>query len=214
MYTEERLFTYLQQFERDFLRSKATVIDATEGGARKRGAAARQLADAIREFCTEPLPERGATHGDGRPGQQWLRAGRCVASLQARREEARQIELISQETLPLLEEIRDHLEDQRRVNAAIARIDALRNRIDGFGPTYDLVTQLTQKSELERFQRDRQIQAKRLTGIELQREQIARDVENVRAVEAAAREFQALMDEVIGKLKTFTDPARVDHRAA
>jgi hypothetical protein len=137
-----------------------------------------------------------------------------VASLQARREEARQIELISQETLPLLEEIRDHLEDQPRVNAAIARIDALRNRIDAFGPTYDLVTQLTQKSELERFQRDRQIQAKRLTGIELQREQIARDVENVRAVEAAAREFQGLMDEVIAKLKAYTDPKQAGHRAA
>ena len=33
MYTEERLFTYLQQFERDFLQSKRTIIDATEGGA-------------------------------------------------------------------------------------------------------------------------------------------------------------------------------------
>src|SRR6185437_11105271 len=37
MYTEERLFTYLQQFERDFARSKARIIDATEGGAAKRG---------------------------------------------------------------------------------------------------------------------------------------------------------------------------------
>jgi hypothetical protein len=212
MYTEERLFTYLQQFERDFLRSRATVIDATEGGARKRGTTTRQLADAIREFCTQALPERA--NPDGRPGQQWLRAGRCVASLQARREEARQIELISGDTLPLLAEIGEHLEDQSRVNSAIARIDALRNRIEAFGPTYDLVTQLTQKTELERFQRDRQIQARKLKGIELQREQIARDVENVRAVEQAAREFQGLMDEVIGKLKSFTDPAAADKQAA
>jgi hypothetical protein len=212
MYTEERLFTYLQQFERDFLKSKSQVIDATEGGARKRGATTQELAGAIREFCTQPLPERASP--DGRPGQQWIRAGRCVASLQARREEARQIELISRDTLPLLEEIRDHLEDQGRVNSAIARIDALRGRMDGFGPTYDLVTQLTQKSELERFQRDRRIQAKKLTGIKLQREQIARDVENVRAVEAAAREFQGLMDEVIGKLKAFTDPAAGKRSAA
>jgi hypothetical protein len=53
-----------------------------------------------------------------------------------------------------------------------------------------------------------------LTGIKLQREQIARDVENVRAVEAAAREFQGLMDEVIGKLKAFTDPAAGKRSAA
>lgn len=206
MYTEERLFTYLQQFERDFLRTATKIVDATEGGAKKRGAAAMKLADAIREFCHEPL-HRPAGNGDGRPGQQWVRAGKCVASLQARREEARQIELISQETLPLLEEIRDHVDDQSRVNRAIAQIDSLRKRIDTFGPTYDLVTQLTQRSELERFQRDRKIQAKKLQGLDLQRQQIARDLENVKAVAVAAKVFQELMDSAIQKLKTFTDPA-------
>ena len=38
MYTEERLFSYLQQFERDFAVSRARIIDATKGGARKAGA--------------------------------------------------------------------------------------------------------------------------------------------------------------------------------
>src|SRR4051812_41943818 len=56
MYTEERLFTYLQQFERDFLRSERKIIDATEGGAAKRGTTSIKLADVIREYCQEPLP--------------------------------------------------------------------------------------------------------------------------------------------------------------
>jgi hypothetical protein len=205
MYTEERLFTYLQQFERDFLRTSTRIIDATEGGAKKRGAKSMKLAEAIREFCNEPLPVASAS--DGKPGQQWIRAGKCVASLQARREEARQIELISQDTLPLLEEIRDHGADQARVNRAIAQIDTLRARIDAFGPTYDLVTQLTQRSELQRFQRDRQMAAAKLSGVELQRKQTERDLENVKAVAEAASQFQQLMDEAIRKLKTFTDPA-------
>jgi hypothetical protein len=212
MYTEERLFTYLQQFERDFLRTKTRIIDATEGGAKKRGATSMKLAEAIREFCQDPLPRRPAA--DGRPGQQWIRAGKCVASLQARREEARQIELISQDTLPLLEEIRDHVDDQTRVNRAIAQIDTLRARIDMFGATYDLVTQLTQRTELKRFQRDRQITAAKLTGLELQRKQIDRDLENVKAVAEAAQQFQGLMDETIQKLKTFTDPAEPKKEAA
>jgi hypothetical protein len=211
MYTEERLFTYLQQFERDFLKTRTKIIDATEGGARKRGAAAMKLADAIRDFCKEPLGERAPD--DGRPGQQWVRAGNCVGSLQARREEARQIELIGRDTLPLLEEIRDHVDDQSRVNRAIAQIDTLRARVDAFGPTYDLVLQLTQKSELRRFQSDRRIQAAKLSGLELQRKQIERDIENVRAIAEAAGEFGRLMDEVIQKLKAFTDPA-VRQRAA
>src|SRR5439155_26260044 len=56
MYTEERLFTYLQQFERDFLRSQRKIIDATEGGAAKRGTTVMKLADAIAEFCRDVLP--------------------------------------------------------------------------------------------------------------------------------------------------------------
>ena len=54
MYTEERLFTYLQQFERDFLQQQARVIDATEGGrrqARRDGHAAGRGRD--RQFCSD-----------------------------------------------------------------------------------------------------------------------------------------------------------------
>jgi hypothetical protein len=47
MYTEERLFTYLQQFERDFSTTRCRVIDATEGGAKKRGATVMPLAAAL-----------------------------------------------------------------------------------------------------------------------------------------------------------------------
>jgi hypothetical protein len=212
MYTEERLYTYLQQFERDFLKTRTRIIDATEGGAKKRGATTMKLAEAIRQFCGDELPRRGAE--TRATGQQWVRAGKCVASLQARREEARQIEMISLDTLPLLEEIRDHLEDQERVNRAIARIDALRGRMEGFGATYDLCTQLTQKTELRRFQQDRRMAAAKLSGIELQRKQIERDLENVRAVAEAAKEFQRLMEQAIAKLKMFTDPADVRQEAA
>ena len=57
MYTEERLFTYLQQFERDFAPCKSLVIDATEGGAAKRSAKPMPLAEVIERFCTAPLPQ-------------------------------------------------------------------------------------------------------------------------------------------------------------
>src|SRR5439155_2503945 len=54
-YTEERLFTYLQQFERDFLRSERKIIDATEGGVLKRGATSMPFQDAIETFCCQSL---------------------------------------------------------------------------------------------------------------------------------------------------------------
>ena len=79
------------------------------------------------------------------------------------------------------------------------------------GATYDLVTQLTQSSELERFKADRRISAaKRMNGAERQRRQVNRDIENVRAVQRAARDFQDLMRATIDELdrrRHFSDGA-------
>jgi hypothetical protein len=196
MYTEERLFTYLQQFERDFANSKAKIIDASEGGAAKRGATPMKLADALETFCREPLTDRFVSH----PGLAWERVTECLGSLQKRSDEARQIESISRETLPLLEEIRAHIDNQPRVNRAIVRIDTLRARMHDLGPCYDLITQLTQPTELKRFEADRKISASHSTATEKQRQQVSRDIENVGGVADAATEFQVLMRQVIGRL--------------
>jgi hypothetical protein len=196
MYTEERLFTYLQQFERDFGKSSRRIIDATEGGARKRGTIVMTLAQAIEQFCREPLPQTQKDY----PPLRWDRLEDCIKSLQSRRQEANQIEQISRQTLPLLEEVRDHIEDQAQVNRIIARIDALRARMNELGSCYDLIIQLTQLTELQRFQQDRKISASKVQGIERQRRQVGRDIQNVRGVMLAAREFQQLMEQVIGEL--------------
>jgi hypothetical protein len=204
MYTEERLFTYLQQFERDFSLSSTRIIDATEGGAAKRGAEPMKLADVIEQFCTEPLPANPAEF----PAMQWDRVGECVASLKLRRDEAERIEQITRQTLPLLEEVRDHIDDQARVNRAIGEIDGLRAKMNSLGATYDLITELTQSSQMKRFQADRKISAAKLAGMERQRRQVARDVENVRGVMEAAAEFQGLMDEVIALMDRETRQTR------
>jgi len=202
MYTEERLFTYLQQFERDFARGKARIIDATEGGAAKRGAEVMTLAQVI-----EGLRDRGnvGLKEGGSPIPQSpdpsIPQSSIARSLERRAEEGAHIEQICRDTLPLLEEIRDHVDDQPRVNRAISAVDALRARMNELGATYDLVTQLTQSSELERFKADRKLSAaKRLEGNERQRRQVTRDIDNVRAVAEAAREFQHLMRETIDRL--------------
>lgn len=206
MYTEERLLTYLHQFERDFGKTQTRIIDATEGGALKRGTTPMPLAEAIERFCKRALPEATADHA----GMRWDVLPRCIESLQHRRNEAREIERISRQTLPLLEEIRDHLDDQARVNRAIARIDELRAKMDQFGRTYDLVTQLTQQTELRRFEHDRKLAASKVDGTERQRRQVSRDIDNVRAMIDAAAEFQMLMGDVIEQLKTQSSlkPAR------
>jgi hypothetical protein len=204
MYTEERLFTYLQHFERDFAQSKSRLIDATEGGVLKRGTRPMKLADALAQFCTQSVGREPPVH----PGLRWDRLDECAASLKNRLNEAREVEQISLETLPLLEEVRDHLADQRRVNQAIAKIDALRGRIHQLGPCYNLIMQLTQKTELRRFKADRAIAASKIDGVARQRRQVERDIENVRSVVEASREFQNLMSNAIDNVRHFAQNAR------
>jgi hypothetical protein len=155
------------------------------------------LAQAIRQFCVQPLPAERADV----PTLRWDLLEQCRQSILLRRDEAVQIEQISLTTLPLLEEIHDHLEDQPRVNRAIAAVDELRARMDALGRTYDQVMQLTQQSELRRFEHDRRLAASRMQGADRQKRQIERDIENVRAVVTAAGAFQTLMDEVAGQLQ-------------
>lgn len=204
MYTEERLFTYLQQFERDFSDTKVRVIDATEGGVLKRGAEPMRLADALDQFCRGPLA-LGET--PRHPGLDWGKLSAAIAPLRQRREEAEEIGQISRQTMTLLEEIRDHLEDQSRVNQAIARIDPLRARINVLGPCYYLVTQFMQSSELQRFRADRRLAAERVTGVDRQQRQTERDIDHVKAVVDASRSFMGLMDEMIDRMGRFAERA-------
>src|SRR5207253_1962995 len=136
------------------------------------------------------------------PGPDWSKLPACLDSLWRRRTEAQEIERISRSTLPLLEEIRDHLDDQNRVNHAIARIDGLRARMNDVGTTYELVAQLNQRAQLDRFTADRRITAAKVNPQEKQRRQVLRDIDNVRGMMEAAGRFQELMDEVIGQLAT------------
>ena len=192
MYTEDRLFTYLQQFERDFARSKARIIDATEGGAAKRGTTVMTFNEAIEQFCTTTVSKQKA-----HPGLEFSRIGEALDCLRNRREEAAEIEQIARDTMPLLHEIRDHIDDQSRVNRAIASIDKLRSRMNELGSCYDLVTHLTQQTEMERFRSDRKIAAARISATERQKLQVERDIQNVQAMCEAARDFQNMINQVL-----------------
>lgn len=195
-YTEARLFSYLQQFERDFARSRRRIIDATEGGVRKRGAEPMTLAEAIERFCTRPLPTSRPA-GRSRPDL-LATAGDC---LRARSDEAEQIADIARQTRPLLERVRDALGNTAVVNATIAELDALRARMATLSMTFELVMQLTQPTEIRRYLADRRIDAEKLQGTERQRRQVQRDIEHVEAVIASSEQFVRLMRKAIERME-------------
>ncbi len=201
MYTEQRLLAYLRQFERDFAQSPARIIDATEGGARKAGTEVMSLAEALASFCQQPLRSPAAGH----PGLSMQRIDAAMRSIEARRSEAEAIAEISRQTLPLLEAIIEQQADQAKVNRTIAQLDALRARMNDLGATYELITQLTLESEMNRFRADLAIGAADIDEIERQRRQTLRDIENVRAIQSAAEQFAVLMDEAMTRLAEFPD---------
>jgi len=194
MYTEERLFTYLQQFERDFAMSRCRILDCTEGGAKKRGAEIMPLAAAL----------AGRKKGPGvfsipNPCQ-WNRLPSCLQSLRDRQRESQQIEQISRDTSNVLAELRGCIEDQNRSTRLIARIDALHQRMMQLNDCYELVTLLSQQTELARFRCDRRIAASKLSGLNRQRRQLDRDIANVQAIIGAAQEFRKLINDVIDRI--------------
>ncbi len=197
MYTEQRLFTYLQQFERDFARSDRTILDCTEGGAAKRGARSMPLREALDHYCTESFI--GMPSVEFQP--QWQRLDELFGCLESRLAESLQIEAISRQTLMLLRQMAHHGDDQNQLNRIIAEIDGLRSRMNQLGNCYDLVAQLTQKTQLQRFKHDRQISSANFSAAEKQRRQIERDIENVAGILDAAIAFSALMADVISQLE-------------
>ncbi len=199
IYTEERLFTYLQQFERDFAVTRCRVIDATEGGARKRGAASIPLAEVLASLGARPAPSQSqSVVGERHQGGDLLPV--VVEALGRRLDECREIQRISRDTLSLLRELGGCLDDQRRSNRIIAQIDALHSRINALNDCYELVCHLSQQTELDRFRADHQLAASRLSGIERQRRQLDRDIRNVQAVIVACEEFQRLISGVQSRM--------------
>jgi hypothetical protein len=200
MYTEQRLFAYLQQFERDFASSRSRVIDATEGGALKRGAMLMTLDEAAAKFCPAPIDRAIPPH----PGRRSDVPPGVLDAIERRVDETRRIAAIADQTRPLLQEIADHIADQPRVNRCIAAIDPLRRQINDLGRTYDLLLQITQQSEMNRMKADMRIDAERLDGNERQRRQTLRDIENVDAVRRAADDFERMLNNALAQLRSMT----------
>jgi len=191
IYTDDALFTYLQQFESDFARSRSRIIDATEGGVRKTGAAAMPLAEAADRFCAAPLP---AECFDYRRQVTWrddhrLRPGR--EAIVRRIDQVRCMRKQSAECLAVLRELVTLTDRPEAFNRKLARVDDLRAQIERQPDVYEMVSMMAQHAELRRFSADRRIEAQALEGAEKARRQLARDIEFVESMIEAA---DALLD--------------------
>lgn len=213
MYTDEQMATYLVQFEKDFkedVQRGLRVVDATEGGVRKRHSEVSTLVGFIDQHGAGTSDSRSvqdvldaAAHRAMRGSHPSLR--RVEERVHDVRNQAVRVADISRRTGAILAEMEEHQQDQPRVNRLIGKVETLSAEIGGIEPAFSLANTLNQTGTFNRVRADRAIQLEsqdgRLTPMERQRRQLVRDQENVRLVEEAAGTLIGLLDETLATLR-------------
>ena len=200
LYTDELLFTYLEQFEKDIASCRSTVINATEGGARIRGTQSAPLSEVIARYCARALdPVKFAYRSD----LAWRDPSRLPAAaeqLRHRMAELDDVVRVGDELLTLLAELDGLTHDPQRFNQRLVRVDELRARVYHDTRAYQIVNAATQLAELRRFSADRHISADDLSGPELAKRQLARDREFVSAVRDGAVEVRSMLTDAVQRI--------------
>ncbi len=200
VYTDDHLFTYLQQFEADFAGSAARVIDATEGGTRKQHAEPMPLRDAIARFCAREIPAELWAYR-GRPGGDRLALlARGRAAVERRRAEVVEFAALCAQMNTVLDELNGLVERPAEFNRRLARVDDLRLAVQQRDLIYGMVTSVSQQAELRRFAADIRAGEARGEGPARARAQLKRDREFVAALIDGAEVLTEILDGGIRRL--------------
>lgn len=156
IYTDEQMFTYLQQFERDFARCAARVIDATEGGAKKARTESMPLADAIARHCSRPIDELRFDYLKSN----WSDSTRLKPAREALAVRVGEVDAFRElcvETLALLRTLRGLIDRPAEFNRRLVRLDELRTLVQRHDLIHHMVREVSQLAELQRMAADRRI---------------------------------------------------------
>lgn len=201
LYTDELLFTYLEQFEKDIASVPAKVINATEGGAMIRGTESMSLREAARRFCANPIdPPRFAY----RQTTNWRDGATLPAAateLGKRIEELSGVLEVCNELLEMFAELEGLTHDPPRFNRRLVRVDELRAKVSQESRAYQMVNAFTQKAELKRFSADRHISTGADDEVQRAKRQLIRDTDFITAVRDAAAELKPILTEALERLE-------------
>lgn len=201
LYTDELLFTYLEQFEKDIAAVPRTVINATEGGARIRGTQTMLLRDATQRYCQRDIdPQRFAY----RRATKWRDPSRLEAArveLQRRIIEFDEALRVCDELLALLKELDALTENPDVFNRRLVRVDELRTKVYRESRAYEIINAATQLAEFRRFSADRRIVATELTHAERAKRQLARDIEFITAVRDGAVDVKPILTDALRRIE-------------
>ncbi len=186
LYTDELLFTYLEQFEKDIAAVPCRVINATEGGARIRGAANLSLREAAKRFCQNRMDANRFSYRDTTNWRQGSRLAAARRELERRIAELDEAQRVCEELLTMFKELEGLTHDPDRFNRRLTRVDELRGKVARESRAYQIINAATQLAEFRRFSADRRIVAADLDHAERAKRQLARDSEFITAVRDGA----------------------------
>lgn len=208
IYTDSQMHAYLVQFEAAFAADAArglTTIDATEGGAAKVHTTPMPLAEAMQRWSrstgAEPIAAvmaRGHSAESGAGGGPVNSKRRAAVAARVRSVRGAVAEVVagSREAARLLEDMRRCDGDQAKVGRLIDRVYAVRDRVTKLAPAFSMIERLNQTGAFRRVRADRAMYVgEKLEGLELQRRQIERDIDNVTWLADAGDALGAMLDD-------------------
>jgi hypothetical protein len=200
--TDEQMVTYLRRFESLFAEDAErdlTTIDASEGGVRKAHTHVDSLENVLADHATEPhggFPEPGEAVDPAR-------AIEIIEQLSHFREEVSELGRLSAETEGLLETLSGCLTDAGRSAEVFGAIDERRAGVQSLGEVFSFVDRVNQLGAFKRYLADRRINLLEDTDdpVELQRNQIRRDLVNVRMLQEATDEAGGILDDALSLMR-------------
>ncbi len=183
IYTDEQMFSYLQQFERDFAQTSATVIDATEGGAKKRGTTIMTLKDTLDKYAQRDIPREKFSY---LKELNWFDPSplpELKDELEQRKEQINRFKELCEKTVDLLNQLQNLLDDPVRFNRLIVKVDEIRSLVNAHQSAMQMVCMVSALADLRRIQHDRRISAANMKDDkERARRQLLRDIEYVQSL--------------------------------
>lgn len=200
LYTDDLLFTYLEQFEKDIAGVPRRVINASQGGARIRGTQTMKLGEAIEQFCREPVPEERFAY---RKSTRWHDLGKLAATrveLERRVAEMDDVVRVCDELLVLFKELQDLTHDPEKFNRRLIRVDELRTKVHQESRPYRIINAATQLAELRRYSADRHIDAATLKDADRAKRQLTRDIDFITGVRDGVGEVKPMLEESLKRI--------------
>ena len=201
IYTDEQMFTYLQQFERDFAQTSAKVIDATEGGARKRNTLVMPLAQALEQYARKTIPpenfelQEQVEWFDPKPLKELSK------QIQNRLDEIEEFKQLCDKTRGLVVKLQGLIDQPAEFNKVIIQVDEIRSIVNTHSRSLKIVCTVSTLAEMRRFMHDRHLDAKQPTGTKRAKHQLKRDIEYMEALIKGCDEVTELLKEAQDRIE-------------